>query len=550
MMDFVARIGWIWLVAAPVTGAVALVLAAWRLARPSVSAEAEHRRALLAYVLSLVVLSLAPLAIDDRLDAGTAEGQAPPALARSAQAVPPMTTTASVDAATPRDLSILASVVGGFWLLSSVWMANRLVGGCWVVRRLVLRARPCEDAGVRTVALDLASRLGVRGRVRLVETDAPVPMVAGVRPVLLVPAGFASAFDDIRPLLAHELAHVRRRDYLANLLQSAADTVLVALPGARWVSGRVRETREFCCDAMAVRAVGGSAAYVRALATVAAAAARQPAAALGAGGPRLEARVDRLLRGPRASRRRWLRTAVAGVGAIAALQVAGSARQVAVAQTRQASPVAVGEHGFEVITAWTTDQPGAAVTMRRMVSGAKFTCDSAEVRNDANVEVTGIAFSAVVTPLPTPPGGSSHVYTGELVAVSIPPGATLDVAARLLPLERYPDFARDASRFQVMCGISKVTYANGAVWELPRHLVAVTAEPRFGLYAVEVSRALMAPHARPTPGSECLDDRRGAYSRGAVVPVRNEPGTLARCVEVLPPVEGGASMWVEHTLPR
>ena len=58
MMDVVARLGWIWLVAVPATAAVALVLAAWRLARPSVSAEAEHRRTLLAYTLSLVVLGL------------------------------------------------------------------------------------------------------------------------------------------------------------------------------------------------------------------------------------------------------------------------------------------------------------------------------------------------------------------------------------------------------------------------------------------------------------------------------------------------------------
>lgn len=98
--------------------------------------------------------------------------------------------------------------------------------------------------------------------------------------------------------------------------------------------------------------------------------------------------------------------------------------------------------------------------------------------------------------------------------------------------------------------MSKVTYANGETWELPRHLIPVTASTRFGLHAVEVSRAMMAPAAEPRPGFVCVDERRGEYSRGAVIPIRNEPGEFAQCVEA--PLRGGTtgSLWIEYQRAR
>ena len=82
---------------------------------------------------------------------------------------------------------------------------------------------------------------------RLLESsEVDVPIVVGCRPVLILPEHLLAerSLETIEPLLAHELAHVRRRDYLMNMLQSGADAVMCAFPGASWISARVRETRE------------------------------------------------------------------------------------------------------------------------------------------------------------------------------------------------------------------------------------------------------------------------------------------------------------------
>jgi beta-lactamase regulating signal transducer with metallopeptidase domain len=98
-----------------------------------------------------------------------------------------------------------------------------------------------------------------------------VPMVFGWRKsTILLPAAAARQLNprQLRAVLAHELAHVRRRDYAANLLQIAVEAVLWFHPAARWVSRRIRAEREYCCDDVAVSVGTGAADYARALATL------------------------------------------------------------------------------------------------------------------------------------------------------------------------------------------------------------------------------------------------------------------------------------------
>jgi beta-lactamase regulating signal transducer with metallopeptidase domain len=72
----------------------------------------------------------------------------------------------------------------------------------------------------------------------------------------------------LEALLAHELAHIRRHDYLANLLQTAVETLLFYHPAVWWVSDRIRAERENCCDDAALRVVKDPITYARALATL------------------------------------------------------------------------------------------------------------------------------------------------------------------------------------------------------------------------------------------------------------------------------------------
>ena len=67
-------------------------------------------------------------------------------------------------------------------------------------------------------------------------------------------------------VLAHELAHIRRHDFLVNLLQTVVETLLFYHPAVWWMSRRVRVEREHCCDDLAVAVCGEPARYARALA--------------------------------------------------------------------------------------------------------------------------------------------------------------------------------------------------------------------------------------------------------------------------------------------
>jgi peptidoglycan/xylan/chitin deacetylase (PgdA/CDA1 family) len=118
----------------------------------------------------------------------------------------------------------------------------------------------------------LSGQLRVSRPVRLcVSALVEVPAVIGwLRPVILVPASALTGLSapQLEALLAHELAHIRRHDYLVNLLQSVVETLLFYHPAVWWLSGRVRIEREHACDDLAVRTTGDVLVYARALTTL------------------------------------------------------------------------------------------------------------------------------------------------------------------------------------------------------------------------------------------------------------------------------------------
>ena len=93
-------------------------------------------------------------------------------------------------------------------------------------------------------------------------------MIGWVRPYILLPISAVTGLDEaqLEAVLAHELAHIRRYDYLVNLLQNAVETLLFYHPAVWWVSSRIREEREHCCDDLAVAVCGDVILYAGALA--------------------------------------------------------------------------------------------------------------------------------------------------------------------------------------------------------------------------------------------------------------------------------------------
>ena len=543
MTALFTHVGWVWVLAALGTTLVAITLAASRMWRPALRPPVQHRVAVASLAVCLVVVAVAPLAL-----LADNDGPAPVASAptRSRPVAVAGETPSSGRSQLVREgtqtANAVAAAVGAIWICGVLLMTARLVGGWVVVRRLVRSADPVELSSMEADLARLQGVMGVGVPVRLLESpQVDVPIVVGCRPVLILPPDIQGerSLETLEPLLAHELAHVVRRDYLMNMLQSGADAVLFAFPAARWISARVRETREYCCDEMALQVCGDTRRYAEALAGIATlSVARQPVAALGVGGPRLATRIRRLLHGD--PEVRYRRTRLIALAASAALFVVAGNRATgfAAAQVAQLQPSegqrAATDSGlpFEMTFAYSYEQPGSAVVVAPLTHGVAFACDSAVVRNNANIAVTGIAFVAVAELWRAEERYPVEIFTTDVIPVEIAPGAKADVDIHLLPEEDWMRLGAMAPHVQVMCALTKVTYANGAMWEITPNPAARTADAALSFPPAEVSRSEFSKAA--TQGWVCRDNRGGEYSVGALVPIRNEPGTLAQCVAASP----------------
>ncbi len=163
----------------------------------------------------------------------------------------------------------LLLIVAG-WSLGVLILSFRLVGGWMLTRRLARRAIDTVSPTLEFSAREIGIRLRLRRGVEILESTAvAVPTLVGwVKPVVLFPASALAGLspEQLQAILAHELAHVRRHDYLINLLQSVVETLLFYHPAVWWVSAQVREEREHCCDDLAVEVCGDRVVYVSALA--------------------------------------------------------------------------------------------------------------------------------------------------------------------------------------------------------------------------------------------------------------------------------------------
>jgi bla regulator protein BlaR1 len=115
----------------------------------------------------------------------------------------------------------------------------------------------------------LSAQLGINRVVGIAESGiAKVPMVIGhLKPLILIPAGLLTALPpaEIEAILIHELAHIQRRDYLVNLLQSFLEIIFFFNPAVLWLSALIRTERENCCDDIAVEQTSSKVNYIRAL---------------------------------------------------------------------------------------------------------------------------------------------------------------------------------------------------------------------------------------------------------------------------------------------
>lgn len=185
------------------------------------------------------------------------------------------------------------------WALGTAIFSIRFLGGCLHANKLRTVATLPAPSEWHEKCNRLVGRIGVSYPVRLMLSSAvQIPVVVGwLRPVILLPVGAMVGLSagQMESLLAHELAHIRRHDYLINVLQGIAETILFYHPAVWWISAQIRLERELCCDDVAVKAHGDVFVYASALAELEMWRARQIQGVLAANGGSLVARIRRLL---------------------------------------------------------------------------------------------------------------------------------------------------------------------------------------------------------------------------------------------------------------
>jgi beta-lactamase regulating signal transducer with metallopeptidase domain len=155
------------------------------------------------------------------------------------------------------------------WLLGVAFFGLRYAGGFIFLERGRRKRSYPPSERVLKICRTLERELGLNRTVQYCEClwlQAPA-VIGWIRPIVLLPVTTLSGLSEeqLRSVIAHELAHIRRLDAFVNLFQVAIETLLFYHPAVWWLNKRIRAEREHCCDDVAVALCGNPLAYARAL---------------------------------------------------------------------------------------------------------------------------------------------------------------------------------------------------------------------------------------------------------------------------------------------
>ena len=194
-------------------------------------------------------------------------------------------------------------MIVALWAAGACVLALRMALGVWWIQRLCAAPQGAASAAWQARLDALAPRFGLRRPValRVVDALASPASVGWWRPVVLLPTALLARMpvELVEALLAHELAHIRRHDYLVNLLQGAVEAMLFYHPVTWWLSRRIRIEREQVADRLAADAIGEPRRLAVALSELSgclASAEPLPSLALAAHGGHLMSRIEQLVR--------------------------------------------------------------------------------------------------------------------------------------------------------------------------------------------------------------------------------------------------------------
>lgn len=201
-------------------------------------------------------------------------------------------------AVTPRPLPNILPWLVTAWLCGVVFFSLRFAGAFLLLERHSRQPSVALSASILAMAGELERQLGLRRAVRYLECGwLQVPAVVGwLRPIVFLPAAALTGLCEVqlRAVIAHELAHIRRFDPFVNLFQIMVEALLFYHPALWWLNRRIRAEREHCCDEIAVALCGNRFEYAKAL-TMVAEWATAPALAMAANRGSLSDRVFHIM---------------------------------------------------------------------------------------------------------------------------------------------------------------------------------------------------------------------------------------------------------------
>ena len=155
------------------------------------------------------------------------------------------------------------------WLSGASWQLVRFARGSYLLLRLFRKSSQVSDARMKALVEEIAGEIGLRNRVSLrssSEIDGPVSL-GFFKPVVILPRTLAEKLseEELRMVLIHELAHIKRLDFVVNLIQSLLGIVLYFHPAFYLLKSRLARERESICDDWVVYMTGKRSAYARCL---------------------------------------------------------------------------------------------------------------------------------------------------------------------------------------------------------------------------------------------------------------------------------------------
>lgn len=270
------------------------------------------------------------------------------------------------------------------WLCGVVFFSLRLAGGFLLLEHKRRKQSKVPAPAVLAMCEQIQRQLGLARAVRYLECAwLQTPAVIGwFRPIILLPLAALTGLSEaqLRAVIAHELAHIRRLDAFVNLFQIMVETLLFYHPAIWWLNRRIRIERELCCDEIAVSLTGNRVGYARAL-TLMAEWEKAPMLAMAANRGPLSERIFHILgRKPSGAGQRMIGLAGAALFLTAALAAANALFGIAY-------PVPAAHAKENLKAALSSSQNSADRLARQVFPAGKPAIDSAAsaqtARNDA-----------------------------------------------------------------------------------------------------------------------------------------------------------------------